>query len=88
MFIPIAEESEIVIPIGEWGGQKACKAYVAWKEQGIALETIAINLLSIQFQQENLRDTLCAILHTIGVDAHNIALKITNVTSLNTPNTT
>ena len=77
VFIPIAEESGLIIPIGEWVFKEACKRYVSWKEQGITIETIAINLSSIQFQQENFADSLCSIIQDIGIDAHHIELEIT-----------
>lgn len=77
LFIPIAEESGMIIPIGEWVFTEACKAFILWKEHHIHLETIAINLSSIQFQQENFLDSLCAIIQKIGIDARHIELEIT-----------
>lgn len=77
VFIPIAEESGLIIPIGEWVFKEACKAFISWKQEGIHLETIAINLSSIQFQQENFLDSLCTIIEQIGIEAHHIELEIT-----------
>lgn len=77
IFIPIAEESGLIIPIGEWVFKEACKAFILWKQEGIHLKTIAINLSSIQFQQENFLDNLCTIIQDVGIDAKNIELEIT-----------
>ena len=77
IFIPIAEESGLIIPIGEWILKEACKAFISWKQEGIHIETIAINISSIQFQQENFLDCLCAIIEDVGINAQNIELEIT-----------
>lgn len=77
VFIPIAEESGLIIPIGEWVFKEACKIFISWEQEGIYIETIAINLSSIQFQQENFLDSLCTIIQEIGIDPHRIELEIT-----------
>lgn len=77
IFIPIAEESGMIIPLGEWIFVEACKTFVDWKKHGIEIETIAINLSSIQFRQENLIITLQGIVEKTGIDAHCIEIEIT-----------
>lgn len=77
IFIPIAEESGVIIPLGEWIFMEACKTFMDWKKSGIEIETIAINLSSIQFRQENLIKTLQGIVEKTGIDAQCIEIEIT-----------
>ena len=77
IFIPIAEESGVIIPLGEWIFTEACKTFVEWKKYNIEIETIAINLSCIQFRQENLIKTLQSIVEKTGIDARCIELEIT-----------
>ena len=48
-FIPLAEETRLIIAIGEWVLQTACQQQVAWQQQGLDL-TMAVNLSSVQFK--------------------------------------
>ncbi|MBV5279016.1 MAG: EAL domain-containing protein, partial [Campylobacteraceae bacterium] len=77
VFIPIAEESGMIIPLGEWIFTEACQAFVEWQKEGLAIDTIAINLSSIQFRQENLVSTLQSIITKVGIDARCVEIEIT-----------
>lgn len=76
-FIPIAEETGLIIPIGEWVLQTACKQTKIWQEAGFSDLRIAVNLSSRQFSQIDLRHQLVSILMEIGLDPKYIELELT-----------
>ncbi|RTK99992.1 MAG: EAL domain-containing protein [Neisseriaceae bacterium] len=56
-FIPVAEESGLIVPIGEWILQQACKQARQWQVDGFEL-TIAVNISAVQFRHKSLEDTV------------------------------
>lgn len=56
-FIPVAEESGLIVPIGEWILHQACKQARQWQLDGFAL-TIAVNISAVQFRHKSLEDTV------------------------------
>ena len=75
-FIPLAEETGLIIPIGKWVVRTACLQNVAWQNQGLAHLNMAINLTERQFFDENLLSDLTKILADTGMDAHLLELEI------------
>lgn len=75
-FIPIAEETGLVVPIGEWVMRTACAQSKAWQEAGIPPRLLAVNLSPRQFRQESLHETVALILHETGLDPHYLELEI------------
>jgi diguanylate cyclase (GGDEF)-like protein len=76
-FIPIAEETGLIIPIGEWVLQTACKQTKIWQDAGFNSLRIAVNLSSRQFSQIDLRKQLVQILMETGLDPKYIELELT-----------
>lgn len=76
VFIPIAEDTELIIPIGEWVLLTACAQLKKWKEQGFDL-TLNINLSGVQFRDKNLLNILENIFNRTKVDTRNINLELT-----------
>lgn len=76
-FIGLAEETGIIIPIGNWVITAVCLQIKAWQEQGYAVPRIAINLSAKQFQDESLVDNIAETLNQTGVDSRFITLEIT-----------
>jgi len=76
-FIPLAEDTGFIIPLGDWIFRTACQQLKTWQALGIALETIAINLSPRQFGQTDLVPRLRAILEETGVDPKYVELEIT-----------
>jgi diguanylate cyclase (GGDEF)-like protein len=75
-FIPLAEETGLIIPIGKWVLRTACLQNVAWQKQGLVQLNMAVNLTERQFFDENLLTDLKTILAETGMDAHLLELEI------------
>ncbi|MCP5206828.1 MAG: EAL domain-containing protein [Hahellaceae bacterium] len=76
-FIPLAEETGLIIPIGDWVLQTACSDISKWRETtGIDL-TIAVNVSPRQFRDSNFVQTVLKALETYKLDAPNLELEIT-----------
>jgi EAL domain-containing protein (putative c-di-GMP-specific phosphodiesterase class I) len=76
-FIPVAEETGLIIPIGEWVLHTACKQTKVWQNAGFDSLRIAVNLSSRQFSQIDLRHQLVQILMETGLDPKFIELELT-----------
>jgi diguanylate cyclase (GGDEF)-like protein len=75
-FIPLAEETGLIIPIGKWVLRTACLQNVAWQNQGLGHLNMAVNLTERQFFDKNLLTDLTMILADTGMDAHLLELEI------------
>ncbi len=75
-FIPVAEETGLMIPIGKWVLRTACLQNVAWQNQGLPHLSMAVNLTAHQFYDENLLPELAAILEASAMDARLLELEI------------
>jgi diguanylate cyclase (GGDEF)-like protein len=82
VFIPIAEESGLIIPIGEWVLRTACLQNQAWQKAGLPPMTIAVNLSPKQFRQPKLVETLAKILQQTSLDPKFLELEITETTAI------
>ncbi len=76
-FIPIAEETHLIIPIGEFVFEEACKAFLDWRTHCLDIEIIAINVSSIQLAHPNILQTFTNIIKRVGIPANNIEIEIT-----------
>ncbi len=76
-FISIAEETGIIIDIGYFVFEEACMEYMRWKEQGLDINSISINISSIQFREEDIFSRFEAIILKTGIPAHRIEIEIT-----------
>lgn len=75
-FIPLAERSGLVIPMGEWVLNEACRQAQLWRESGAPLVT-AVNLSALQFKRGNLLDTVARALRHSGLPAELLELELT-----------
>jgi diguanylate cyclase (GGDEF)-like protein len=75
-FIPIAEETGLIVPIGKWVLKTACLQNGAWQQQGLPHLGMAVNLTARQFADENLLTDLAAILAETGMEASLLELEI------------
>jgi len=76
-FIPVAEETGLIIDIGEFVFREACMAFTKLQRSGVAVETIAINVSSVQISQNNFLERIKNIIETTGIEAHYIEIEIT-----------
>ena len=76
-FIPVAEESGLIVPLGEWVLHEACKQVKAWQLAGFATPRIAVNVSSHQFREHRLAETVQRALEMSGVDPQYLTLEIT-----------
>ncbi len=76
-FIPLAEDSGLILPLGEWVLKTACTAARAWIEQGIDFKTVAVNLSARQFHQADLPQTIAKILSQTGLPPACLKLELT-----------
>jgi diguanylate cyclase (GGDEF)-like protein len=75
-FIPMAEETGLIVPIGRWVLETACSQNVAWQNAGAPPLTIAVNLTARQFVDERLLEDVSAALRTTGMDPHLLEFEI------------
>ena len=83
-FIPVAEDTGLIIPIGEWVLRTACQESLYWQQNGHAALEVSVNLSARQFVQEDLLSNIETILNEIGIDPHCLELELTE--SLIMPN--
>ncbi|MEC0232417.1 sensor domain-containing protein [Paenibacillus alba] len=76
-FIPFAEESGLIVPIGEWVLRAACKQNKTWQNQGYPLMPISVNLSMRQFFQHNLKGKIRHVLEQTGLEPQYLELEIT-----------
>jgi diguanylate cyclase (GGDEF)-like protein/PAS domain S-box-containing protein len=76
-FIPIAEDSGIIVQLGYFIFEESCKAYKKMKESGVPLEQIAINVSSIQFKEKELLERFISIIDHYKIKASEIEIEIT-----------
>jgi diguanylate cyclase (GGDEF)-like protein len=79
-FIPLAEETGLIVPIGEWVLRQACSQMRAWHHAGLTGLRIAVNLSARQFQQQNLLQMVRAALANTHLDARYLELELTEST--------
>jgi len=76
-FIPIAEESGLILPIGAWVLRQACLQAVAWREADLPFRAMAVNLSAVQFQDPRITDLVFATLAETGLEAEGLELELT-----------
>ncbi len=79
-FIPLAEETGLIVEIGKWVLHAACSQIRAWQEAGIKPMTITVNVSSTQFRQKGFVETVAQILSTTGLDPSYLQLELTEGT--------
>ncbi|OIP08014.1 MAG: hypothetical protein AUK53_10800 [Betaproteobacteria bacterium CG2_30_59_46] len=76
-FIPVAEESGLIVPLGEWVLRTACIQNKAWQRAGLRPISVAVNLSARQFRQPNLVEVVVGILRETGLDPAHLELEVT-----------
>jgi diguanylate cyclase (GGDEF)-like protein/PAS domain S-box-containing protein len=76
-FIRIAENSGLILPIGEWVLRTACSQARKWQDEGLPPVQIAVNVSAIQFRQDGFRELIQGVLAETGVTPQNLVLELT-----------
>lgn len=84
-FIPVAEGSGLIVPLGEWVLRQACMQLIKWQEQGIRLPRMVISLSLHQFREKHLVQVFSSVLRETGVDPHWLGLEITENAIMENP---
>jgi EAL domain-containing protein (putative c-di-GMP-specific phosphodiesterase class I) len=81
-FIPLAEESRLILPIGDWVLRTACEQLKKWRAGGLDVPYIAVNLSTKQFQQHDLVDRVGRVLLETELDGASLHLEISETTAM------
>ncbi|MDA1088922.1 MAG: EAL domain-containing protein [Proteobacteria bacterium] len=76
-FIPVAERSKLIVPMGEWVLREACTRNKAWTDAGLGPVKVAVNLSAVQFHQDGLVEMIKHTLDDTGLDPTQLELEIT-----------
>lgn len=76
-FIPLAEDTGLIVPIGEWVLRTACLQGKRWRDQGFAPVQIAVNISARQFHDQDLAQTVIRILEETGLPPNYLELELT-----------
>jgi EAL domain-containing protein (putative c-di-GMP-specific phosphodiesterase class I) len=87
-FVPLAEKTGLIIPIGEWVLRAACRQGRLWQDAGLPPLRMAVNLSGRQFKQYNLIGIIDDILHETGFDPTLLELELTESTLMEHADTT
>jgi diguanylate cyclase (GGDEF)-like protein len=84
-FIPFAEETGLIVPIGEWVLARACAQNKAWQDAGLPRIPIAVNMSARQCEQENVAQVVRRALEESGLEPRYLELEITESLSMANP---
>ena len=76
-FIPVAEESGLVVPLGDWVLEQAIRQCAAWRHQGLGIERVGINVAAAQLQGMDLGERVAGVLKETGLPGSCVELEIT-----------
>ena len=84
-FIPVAEETGLIVPMGDWIMRSACAQAAAWQRAGLARMPVAVNLSARQFLQPDIVARVAAILQETGLRPDLLELELTESLSMDSP---
>jgi len=76
-FIPVAEDSGLIVPIGRWVLREACRQAKAWVDAGLPRATIAVNVSALEFQNHGFLKGVFAVLADTGLDPRLLEIELT-----------
>ena len=84
-FISIAEDTGLILPLGEWVILRACRQLRQWQDQGMLDVQMSVNLSARQFRQKTLTTAVVALLNEAGIDPSALELEITESLAMDNP---
>lgn len=87
-FIPVAEETGLILPLGRWAVRAACEQWIAWRDAGLAPPPVAINLSPRQFSDARLIADIDAALTETGMEPAYLQLEVTESAAMENPERT
>jgi len=84
-FIPVLEETGLIVPVGEWVLKRACEDLKHWQRIGAPKMPVAVNLSARQFRQHDLEERIRSIVADAGIDPSLIELEITESQLMHDP---
>ncbi len=76
-FIPVAEESGLIVPIGQWVLNEACRQAMAWQQAGLPPLTMAVNFSAVQFKRGDVEQSIAQALQSSGLPPALLELELT-----------
>jgi diguanylate cyclase (GGDEF)-like protein/PAS domain S-box-containing protein len=76
-FIPLAEETGLIIPLGEWVFAQAARQVTAWRKQGLPNLVVSVNISAVQFRKDDFVERIKTILKEEGAVADSLELELT-----------
>ncbi|MFC5300733.1 EAL and GGDEF domain-containing protein [Azospira restricta] len=76
-FVPIAEASGLIVPIGAWVLKEACRQAAEWRAAGLPPISVAVNISSAQFRQQRFDEAVAGVLQLTGLPAEHLELELT-----------
>lgn len=84
-FIPVAEDSGLILPIGEWVLRTAVRQMRIWLDSGMPPMVMSVNISAVQFRQANLPELVSRILDEVGLPPHCLELELTEGVAMENP---
>lgn len=84
-FIPLAEETGLIVPIGDWILREACRQNAEWRSMGLPDIRVSVNLSPIQFRKPNLHEAVLQALEETGLAPDGLELEVTESLLMNDP---
>jgi len=84
-FIPLAEETGIIINLGNWMLRQVCRNYKRWMDKGLPPIKVSVNYSSIQFYERNFTDNILGIISEHGLDPNFLIMEITESVFMKNP---
>jgi diguanylate cyclase (GGDEF)-like protein len=76
-FIPVAEDTRLIVPIGNWVLREACKQLRKWHEAGLPRVRMAVNISALQFARDDFADTVANTFSECGLEPEHLVLELT-----------
>ncbi len=76
-FVPIAEESGLIVPIGSWVLREACRQVCAWQDSGLLAVPVSVNISAVEFRHKNFLEGVATILRETGMLPSYLELELT-----------